>query len=244
LLMQSHATLRGEVKLIKNNQMSQSALWYFGLSGDFPILLFRLHDESNVALLRVLMCAHQQWHLQGLEIDFVIMDEGNSGYIDEINNRVQQLLQEIGVEALLGQRGGVHVLHLNQISIEQGNLLKASAHVILSDKDSLAHQVTPNNGVENRLPAFVATASPIASDVSPLLERRTDLICFNGLGGFSPKGDDYVIYLEPGQTTPAPWCNVIANANFGCLVLAGLLIVVKIDSPIGQMILLETVPAK
>jgi cyclic beta-1,2-glucan synthetase len=218
LLMQSHATLRGEVKLIKNNQMSQSALWYFGLSGDFPILLFRLHDESNVALLRVLMCAHQQWHLQGLEIDFVIMDEGNSGYIDEINNRVQQLLQEIGVEALLGQRGGVHVLHLNQISIEQGNLLKASAHVILSDKDSLAHQVTPNNGVENRLPAFVATASPIASDVSPLLERRTDLICFNGLGGFSPKGDDYVIYLEPGQTTPAPWCNVIANANFGCLV--------------------------
>jgi cyclic beta-1,2-glucan synthetase len=68
------------------------------------------------------------------------------------------------------------------------------------------------------LPVFVPTASPIASDVSPLLERRTDLICFNGVGGFSPKGDDYVIYLESGQTTPAPWCNVLANAHFGCLV--------------------------
>ena len=87
----------GEEQLIKNNKMSQSALWSFGISGDFPILLFRLHDETNVALLRVLVCAHQQWHLQGLTIDFVIMHEGSSGYIDEINSRVQQLLQEIGV---------------------------------------------------------------------------------------------------------------------------------------------------
>jgi cyclic beta-1,2-glucan synthetase len=218
VLIQSHATLRGEEKLIKNNQMSQSALWSFGLSGDSPILLFCLHDESNVALLRVLICAHQQWHLQGLEIDFVIMHEGSSGYIDEINSKVHQLLQEISVEALLGQRGGVHLLHHNQISIEQRNLLKACAHAILSDNNSLERQIIVKNGKGNRLPAFVATSSPIAADVSPLLERRTDLICFNGVGGFSPKGDDYVIYLEPGQTTPAPWCNVLANANFGCLV--------------------------
>jgi len=218
VLMQSHARLRGDGKLIKNNKMSQSALWSFGVSGDLPILLFRLHDETNVALLRVLVCAHQQWHLQGLEIDFVIMHEGNSGYIDEINSKVQQLLLEIGVEALLGQRGGLHLLHLNQISIEQGNLLKACAHAILSNNDSLERQIMPHNGERNRLPVFVPTASPIASDVSPLLERRTDLICFNGVGGFSPKGDDYVIYLEPGESTPVPWCNVIANANFGCLV--------------------------
>lgn len=218
VLMQSHGRLRGADKLIENNQMSQSALWSFGISGDSPILLFCLHDDSNVALLRVLVCAHQQWHLQGLEIDLVIMHEGVSGYIDEISGRVQQLLHEIGVEALLGQRGGVHLLHLNQISLEQGNLLRASAYAILSDNDSLERQIMVNHSEKNHLPAFVATASPIAPDVSPLLERRTDLKCFNGVGGFSDKGDEYVMYLEPGQTTPAPWCNVLANANFGCLV--------------------------
>jgi len=38
------------------------------------------------------------------------------------------------------------------------------------------------------------------------------------LGGFSPDGHEYIIYLEPGKSTPAPWINVIANADFGFLV--------------------------
>jgi cyclic beta-1,2-glucan synthetase len=218
VLLQSHSMIRGEAKLIENNQMSQSALWSFGISGDFPILLFCLHDDSNVALLRVLVCAYQQWHLQGLEIDLVIMHEGNSGYIDEISSKVQHLLHEVGVKALLGQRGGIHLIHLSQISTEQVKLLKATAHAILSDNESLERQISSNYTEEHRLPAFVATALPLAPDVSPLLERRTDLICFNGIGGFSPKGDEYVMYLESGQTTPAPWSNVIANDSFGCLV--------------------------
>jgi cyclic beta-1,2-glucan synthetase len=40
----------------------------------------------------------------------------------------------------------------------------------------------------------------------------------NGLGGFSPDGCEYIVYLEPGQQTPAPWINVIANPGFGFLV--------------------------
>ena len=38
---------------------------------------------------------------------------------------------------------------------------------------------------------------------------------FNGVGGFTETGDEYVICLRPGQTTPAPWSNVVANDNFG-----------------------------
>ena len=40
----------------------------------------------------------------------------------------------------------------------------------------------------------------------------------NGLGGFSADGREYVIHLGPGETTPAPWCNVLANPDFGTLV--------------------------
>ncbi len=218
VLIQSHPTLRGEEKLIKNNQMNQSTLWSFGISGDLPMLLFRLHEVSNVALLRVLVCAHKQWHLKGLEIDLVILHEGNSGYNDEMNNRVLQLSQEIGVEALLGQRSGVHLLHLGRMSIEQCHLFSAVAHVILSDKASLEQQLASHYQEVNRQPNFVATAPPIASDASMLLARRNDLICFNGLGGFSPKGDEYVMYLASGKTTPAPWSNILANEHFGCLV--------------------------
>jgi cyclic beta-1,2-glucan synthetase len=38
---------------------------------------------------------------------------------------------------------------------------------------------------------------------------------FNGLGGFARDGKEYVTVLGPGQSTPAPWINVIANPAFG-----------------------------
>ena len=40
----------------------------------------------------------------------------------------------------------------------------------------------------------------------------------NGLGGFSADGREYVIYLEPGVSTPAPWVNVVANPRLGFVV--------------------------
>ena len=38
---------------------------------------------------------------------------------------------------------------------------------------------------------------------------------FNGLGGFANDGKEYVTILGPGQTTPAPWINVVSNPSFG-----------------------------
>ncbi|MDH4046123.1 MAG: hypothetical protein OEW06_16875, partial [Gemmatimonadota bacterium] len=42
-----------------------------------------------------------------------------------------------------------------------------------------------------------------------------DLAFFNGLGGFSPDGREYITVLGQGQWTPAPWINVVANPDFG-----------------------------
>ncbi|NLC68115.1 MAG: hypothetical protein GX754_04870 [Clostridiaceae bacterium] len=41
---------------------------------------------------------------------------------------------------------------------------------------------------------------------------------YNGLGGFSNDGREYIIYLKNNQATPAPWVNVISNRNFGFIV--------------------------
>ena len=38
---------------------------------------------------------------------------------------------------------------------------------------------------------------------------------FNGFGGFTPDGEEYVTVMRDGQRTPAPWVNVVANAGFG-----------------------------
>lgn len=47
-----------------------------------------------------------------------------------------------------------------------------------------------------------------------------ELAFFNGLGGFDDTGREYVVQLLPGQSTPAPWINVIANPTFGFQVAA------------------------
>ena len=45
--------------------------------------------------------------------------------------------------------------------------------------------------------------------------RVADLESFNGLGGFADGGREYVTVMGPGQATPAPWLNVVANRSFG-----------------------------
>ena len=50
---------------------------------------------------------------------------------------------------------------------------------------------------------------PYAAPQPPALEF------FNGLGGFADNGREYVTILGAGQTTPAPWINVVCNRFFG-----------------------------
>ena len=66
---------------------------------------------------------------------------------------------------------------------------------------------------------------PIATDQLATCDRADVILAVrggvgparseNGLGGFSPDGREYVIRTGAGETTPAPWVNVLANAHFG-----------------------------
>src|SRR3546814_1009936 len=55
------------------------------------------------------------------------------------------------------------------------------------------------------------------SDPWPFGPPATPLREGNGFGAFSADGHEYVIDLAPGQATPAPWSNVLANPRFGCV---------------------------
>ena len=50
---------------------------------------------------------------------------------------------------------------------------------------------------------------------APARAAAPELEFFNGLGGFADDGREYVTILGAGQSTPAPWINVIANPTFG-----------------------------
>jgi cellobiose phosphorylase len=104
------------------------------------------------------------------------------------------------------------------MSTEDRILLQSVARLVLSDAHgALAEQVVrraPPFALPPRyVPGQIAyePAAAIALDAMPL---RYD----NGFGGFTHDGSEYVITLADGHATPAPWCNVLANAQFGCVV--------------------------
>ena len=112
--------------------------------------------------------------------------------------------------------GGIFVRPANHISNEDRILLQTVARVILSDsRGPLADQVNRRG----KLPTMVARLKPVrphrADSPAAAVAARTDLIFFNGLGGFTPDGREYVIATDPANVTPAPWVNVLANPTFG-----------------------------
>ncbi|MCB0033925.1 MAG: hypothetical protein KDE51_07895, partial [Anaerolineales bacterium] len=221
LLIFPHAALRAPAEQLAANQLGQSGLWSFGISGDYPILLLHIKEQNNIDLLSDLLKAHIYWRRRGLKIDLVLVNQQETNYGQEVQGSIHRLIHRLDSEHWLNRRGGIFVLRQDQMGQAQYTLLQTAARVVLHtehgplDKQLGALMQT----TRTPLPSFVATRPP-SKQTAEGLARPQDLQFDNGWGGFSADGREYVIYLRPGEHTPAPWINVIANDSFGCLVSA------------------------
>lgn len=216
----AHAALRADASIITSNHRGQSGLWAHAISGDLPIVLLQINDLDNLELVRQMVKAHAYWRLKGLMADLVIWNGDREGYRQVLQEQIMGLIAW-GAEAhVLDHPGGIFVRQLDQVSSEDRILIQSVARAIISDSDgTLAEQVNRRRPQFGRIPRFQPSAGfvPASSTVMPLLPRD-DLILFNGLGGFTADGREYVITPPAGHTTPAPWANVLANPCFGTII--------------------------
>lgn len=219
LLLYSHAAQRAEPAILAANRRGQSNLWGFGISGDYPILLVRLRNESEGELLQELLLAHTYWRRRGLRIDLVILNQQDTDYGQSLQNYIYRLIRRLDSDGWVNQRGGIFILRADQMGEEDRMLLQTAARVLLDgDQGLLAAQLANVERQPTPLPLFEPMMGYDGhDDAHPALDRPTTLQFDNGLGGFSADGREYVLYLRPGETTPAPWINVVANDNFGFL---------------------------
>ncbi|HEX6270207.1 MAG TPA: glucoamylase family protein [Anaerolineales bacterium] len=216
-------TLRSDPFILARNRLGQSGLWSFTISGDYPILLVLLKEEKDLDLLDELLRAHHYWRRRGLKIDLVIVNRRETSYDQNFQGVIYRLLRRTNSDNWLGKRGGIFVLREDQLSKAEQTLLATVARVVLEDgAGTLSAQLGKLEQTPVRLPRFIPIA-PAHPDMSegPPVKRPPGLLFDNGMGGFTPDGREYVIYLERGQWTPAPWTNVIANPEFGFLVTEG-----------------------
>jgi cyclic beta-1,2-glucan synthetase len=221
-------SLRPTSDSILQGAASQPGLWAQGISGDRPIVLLRIADIDDLEIAHQLLQAHEYWRIKQLAVDVVILNERQSSYVQDLQIALEtQLRTSQSRRPIAGDMppGTVFVLRSDLIPAETRALLISAARVVLvAARGSLSDQL--DRIVEGKALARSrrkTLAVPLAKP-APLRQRdlpdMPDLEFFNGLGGFAEGGREFVTILGPGQSTPAPWINVIANPAFGFQVSA------------------------
>ena len=214
--------LRAPRTVIASNRLGQSGLWAYGISGDLPIALLRISSFENIELVRQLVRAHAYWRLKGLIVDLVVWNEDPSGYRQNLQEQVTGVITALGDATLIDKPGGIFVRRSDQMSDADAVLIQTLARVIISDSaGTLAEQLDRRARAEAIVPAaWPATRERKRNDTPVALPavQRPDLTAFNGHGGFTPDGREYVIVTHRDARTPAPWINVLANEYFGTVV--------------------------
>ena len=214
LLLYPHPARRAAPELLARNPGGRSALWRHGISGDLPIMLVRVGHAPHAPLLPVLLRAQAFWRDRGVAVDLVILNEHGSSYDAHVDDQVMRAIADAGAQGRLHRTGGgIFPLPADQMGDGERTALLCAAHVVLDGGTVSLAQANASLDTPAALPPLLVTAADL--DVAGPLPRPTDLAFDNDLGGFSTDGSEYVIQLDRGQTTPAPWVNVIANRRCG-----------------------------
>lgn len=215
--------LRPASQTIREGRGAQTGLWGQGISGDLPILLLRMRDSEDLDVARQVLLAHEYFSLKQLSVDLVIINEHAASYAQDLQMalealvRMQPRIQQVPGTAA---KGAVLLLRADLVPAATAALLVSAARVVLSaERGSLSEQLRVRAGSLPRAAAPGLNRTTAGSPGTGIPHVPT-LEFFNGYGGFAEDGRHYVVVLRPGQATPAPWINVVANPGFGFMVAA------------------------
>jgi cyclic beta-1,2-glucan synthetase len=211
------SSLRPSTEIIKKNKKDVTGLWAHGISGDEPIVLVRIDDFEDRGIIRQLLKAHDYLAYKGLSFDLVILNDQGTSYAQDLQNSLQSLIHNRAVlpGSQAAPRGKVFVLMASQLSEEDRILLLSSARAVLSSRQgNLSEQVKRSRMIVDKY-SFPSDKSPAFQETGSTSLPNPPMTFFNGLGGFSENGHEYIIILKKTDMTPSPWINVISNSRFG-----------------------------
>ena len=211
----SNRSMRPRAAVLERNKLTQASLWPFGISGDLPICLVRVEETNDLSIVRQVLQAHEYWHRKGLLVDLVILNEFPTSYYQDLQEELFTLIRAGSTRDLLNKPGGIFVLRFDLMTEEDRVLLRSVARIeVHAQRGSLARQVHRSD-FKDGLPAAHVPRSMFPIEDPPFAMEKPPLILWNGHGGFTQDGSQYRIRLAGGETTPAPWINVISNPEFG-----------------------------
>ncbi|MCX6552175.1 MAG: DUF3131 domain-containing protein [Acidobacteria bacterium] len=215
----SDRSLCAPAATIAANELGQPGLWPHAISGDLPILLVRVGgSDDDVTLVRDVLQAQEYWRLKGLSADVVILNEHPTTYLDDMQAQLTAVLDDGPWRTWQHRPGGAYLLRADRMGHAERVLFEAVAGaILLGDQGSLQTQLDRPDPVQPAVTPLV-TVSPTRGHVEPADVPPPAMTLANGRGGFVDNARSYAIVLDGAETTPMPWVNVIANADFGTIV--------------------------
>ena len=207
------SSLRPPSEFLASHGAVRSRLWGHRISGDLPIVLLHIDDPGDTAIVRELLSAHAYWHLRRLVVDLVLLNEEATSYAPELHGTLQALLQAHPA------RANVFAIRADLLGPGDRECLESAARAVLRSRDgSLRDQMERATRPDAAPPSAADPRGSARGHAAAPPPPRPELEFDNGRGGFTPDGREYVIVLDPGQSTPRPWVNIVANPEFGFVV--------------------------
>ena len=198
--------------------LDQRQLWRFGISGDKPIVLVRIHSPHGLPLVHSLLRAQPWWIFGGLAVDLVVINSEPNAYLMPLQRDIlalrDRLLQSVQNSFPRNQSAdfsaGFYLLREQETAAGEKAALAGLARVVLTaDGRSLELQVAslresgwPPRGSTQAQTVLIGNAPTQPPRAAPQ-------------GRFDGDSGEFRFELHGSQTTPRPWLNVIANPSFG-----------------------------
>jgi cyclic beta-1,2-glucan synthetase len=211
-LLYNESSVRGAPEVLSLNRLPQSGLWRFGISGDLPIVLAKVTDSRQTKVVQELLLAHHFLRERGLEFDLVILHTNPGTYMQHLAEDLEYVVRLSPAGHLLDRPGGVFLRSSSQISESEAALLETVARVVVTAEIGGLAETLKTASFDQSAP------TPVRAQYkrSPGRERsESRLLLSNGIGGFNPSSNHYLMPHIGASRPPLPWANVVANPHFG-----------------------------
>ena len=210
-LMYSAARPHRERALIDQRQ-----LWRFGLSGDKPIVLVRIHSSSGLGLINALLLAQPLWDFGGMAVDLVVLNSEVNSYLMPLQSEILALrdrtLQQVENSFPRGNAAGFYHLRDHEVSGSEKAALAGLARVVfVADGRPLEQQLAAMQDLPSSGTAATAGVSPVGWQT----HRLGDLQTAAPKGQFEAGSGEFVFDVDNRHVPQRPWVNVISNPEFG-----------------------------
>ena len=188
--------------------VDQRQLWRFGISGDKPMVLVRIHSANGLPLVHSLLRAQPWWSFGCLAVDVVVLNSEPHSYLMPLQRDILALRDRMLHSFPHNESAGFYLLREQEVAVSEKAALAGLARIVFTADGrplELLAAALREAWSSERIPP---SRSLLGEDPPPRTQPEP-------AGRFDPASGEFRFELAAGQATPRPWINVIANPGFG-----------------------------